>query len=78
MCHEPIRNESLNQALVAIVGCGVTLVIFLARIIFQLFHNGRNLGGDDYCIIAAMSLTLAISCISPFGMTLPAPFGTKT
>ncbi|KAK8051621.1 hypothetical protein PG993_003006 [Apiospora rasikravindrae] len=66
MCHEPIRNESLNQALIAIVGCGVTLVIFLARIIFQMFHNGRNLGGDDYCIIAAMALTLSISCISPF------------
>ncbi|KAK8127948.1 hypothetical protein PG984_009056 [Apiospora sp. TS-2023a] len=66
MCHEPIRNESLNQALIAVVGCGVTLVIFLARILFQLFHNGRNLGGDDYCIIVAMALTLAISCVSPF------------
>ncbi|KAK8028477.1 hypothetical protein PG991_005533 [Apiospora marii] len=68
MCHEPIRDESLNQALIAIVGCGVTLVIFLARLIFQLFHNGRNLGGDDYCIIAAMALTLSISCISPFAL----------
>ncbi|KAK8011000.1 hypothetical protein PG990_009965 [Apiospora arundinis] len=66
MCHEPIRDESLNQALVAIVGCGVTLVIFLVRIIFQLFHNGRSLGGDDYSIIAAMAMTLSISCISPF------------
>ncbi|KAK7958659.1 hypothetical protein PG988_013507 [Apiospora saccharicola] len=78
MCHEPIRNESLNQALIAVVGCGVTLVIFLARIVFQLFHNGRNLGGDDYCIIFAMALTLSISCVSPFGMTLSTPFKNRS
>ncbi|KAK7956561.1 uncharacterized protein PG986_005783 [Apiospora aurea] len=66
MCHEPIRDESLNQTLVAIVGCGVTLAIFLARIVFQLFHNGWNLAGEDYSIIVAMALTVSISCISPF------------
>ncbi|KAK8119237.1 uncharacterized protein PG998_003863 [Apiospora kogelbergensis] len=76
MCHEPIRDESLNQALVAIIGCGITLVIFLVRILFQIFQNGRGLQGDDYSIIAAMALTLSISCISPFGMTSPAAFST--
>ncbi|GKT82148.1 CFEM domain-containing protein [Colletotrichum tofieldiae] len=65
MCHEPVRDKRLEQALVSIVGCGVTLVIFLARIGFIVLSKDRRLAWDDYAIIVAMAATLVVSCISP-------------
>ncbi|OHW97436.1 CFEM domain-containing protein [Colletotrichum incanum] len=58
MCHEPVRDKRLEQALVSIVGCGVTLIIFLIRISFILFSKDRELAWDDYAIIVAMAATL--------------------
>ncbi|CCF44435.1 hypothetical protein CH063_00512 [Colletotrichum higginsianum] len=65
MCHEPVRDKRLEQALVSIVGCGVTLVIFIVRISFIVFSKDRTLALDDYAIIVAMAATLAVSTISP-------------
>ncbi|KZL82392.1 cfem domain-containing protein, partial [Colletotrichum incanum] len=65
MCHEPVRDKRLEQALVSIVGCGVTLIIFLIRISFILFSKDRELAWDDYAIIVAMAATLVVSSISP-------------
>ncbi|TQN65344.1 Satratoxin biosynthesis SC1 cluster protein 4 [Colletotrichum shisoi] len=65
MCHEPVRDKRLEQALVSIVGCGVTLIIFIVRISFIVFSKDRTLALDDYAVIVAMAATLAVSSISP-------------
>ncbi|KAJ0166850.1 hypothetical protein CTA2_5603 [Colletotrichum tanaceti] len=65
MCHEPVRDKRLEQALVSIVGCSVTLIIFLVRISFILFSKDRTLAWDDYAVIVAMAAALTVSSISP-------------
>ncbi|KAK1979673.1 hypothetical protein LZ30DRAFT_725587 [Colletotrichum cereale] len=65
MCHEPVRDKRLDQALVSIIGCSVTLIIFFTRICFILFSKDRRMAWDDYAIVVAMAATFVVSSISP-------------
>ncbi|KAJ0277957.1 hypothetical protein CBS470a_010020 [Colletotrichum nupharicola] len=58
MCGLPVRDESLKPPLVAGVGFALALVFFILRLCSALPGFGRELGWDDWTIIACVILTV--------------------
>ncbi|KAI0149239.1 hypothetical protein BJ166DRAFT_59398 [Pestalotiopsis sp. NC0098] len=65
LCGEPVRNVSVFQGMVGIVGCSITFVIFLVRIASNMSYGGGGLGWDVYLITAAMACTIVASTLAP-------------
>lgn len=74
MCGLPVRDESLKPPLVAGVGFALALVFFILRLCSALPGFGRELGWDDWTIIACVILTVpptvfAFTCKKSLGLS---------
>ncbi|KAH8676388.1 hypothetical protein BX600DRAFT_508547 [Xylariales sp. PMI_506] len=61
MCGQSVRDERSVQVRVAVIGCSVTLFVYMLRIVAKLRTLSRRLNGEDYIITAAMAVTILTS-----------------